>query len=700
MSNPRKPDWKQNSHTHGSLPSQVSVAASGPGEAAIALGEAAMALGEAAMAFTAGDILTPSSALAATPQPPVLPGISHPSDVAGLSLEQLDQLAAEVRATLINGISRTGGHLAPSLGVVELTLAMLSVFNPEHDKIVWDVGHQAYTYKLLTGRADKFHTLRQVDGISGFPSREESRFDHFGVGHSSTSISAALGMAVARDLAGGDHHVVSVIGDGSLTAGLAYEGLNQAGASSRRLIVILNDNEMSISKNVGALSLFMSRNLSSRWVRRVKREVETLLTSIPGIGDDLMEIARRSKHSFKNFFTPGILFEAMRFNYIGAVDGHNIEELQKVLRLAMTLDRPVLIHVLTRKGKGYAPAEANPVHFHGVGQFEPETGCSSGTCSERITYTEAFGQAICKLAERDPRIIAITAAMPEGTGLADFAERFPDRFVDVGICEQHAVTFAAGLATQGLRPFVTIYSTFMQRSYDQIVHDVCLQNLPVTFCLDRAGLVGEDGPTHQGAFDLAYLRHIPNMTLFAPKDEAELQRGLATALAHNGPFALRYPRGLGAGATLPEELLPLAVGEAEYLQKAEGGLAVIAVGNRVLPALAAARQMLEEDGTSVTVLNARWIKPLPEKELKEIILSHDKVLLLEESSLAGGFSSAVLEYFADAGLLTGQRICRLGLPDAFVEHGPVKILRQRLGIDTDSILVKMRTMAKGDCQRM
>ena len=625
----------------------------------------------------------------------LLPEITHPFDVAGLNTPQLEQLAAELRSTMIETVSRTGGHLAPSLGVVELTVAMLSVFNPEHDKIVWDVGHQAYAYKLLTGRADRFHTLRQVDGISGFPNMKESPYDHFGVGHSSTSVSAALGMAKARDLAGEKHHVVSVIGDGSLTAGMAYEGLNQAGVTARRFIVILNDNEMSIAKNVGALSLFMSRNLSARWIRKVKREVESFLSNIPGIGDDLLEIAKRSKHSFKNFFTPGILFEALRFNYIGAVDGHNIEELQKVLRLAATLDRPVLIHVLTRKGKGYSPAENNPVLFHGVGCFEPETGCQTSLKPTQLTYTEAFGKGICDLAEKDRRVVAITAAMPEGTGLSEFAERFPDRFVDVGICEQHAVTFAAGLATQGLRPFVAIYSTFLQRSYDQVIHDVCLQNFPVTFCIDRAGLVGEDGPTHQGAFDLAYMRHIPNVTFFAPRDEAQLQRGLATALAQNGPFAIRYPRGLAAGVPLPATLTPLTVGQGEYLQKGESGLAVIAVGSRVLPALFAAGQLREQEGADITVFDARWIKPLPEIELKEIIKTHDKILLLEEGTLAGGFSSSVLEFWSDAGLTSGKRIRRLGLPDAFVEHGPVKILRRRLGIDTDSIREEMRGLLRG-----
>ncbi len=680
----------------------------------------------------------------ATLRQAILPGIIHPSQVADLTVPQLEQLAAEIRTTLVQTVSRTGGHLAPSLGVVELTLALLSVFNPARDKLIWDVGHQAYAYKLLTGRRDRFHTLRQFGGISGFPSRDESPFDHFGVGHSSTSVSAALGMAVARDMAGGNHHVVSIIGDGSLTAGLAYEGMNQAGAVGGKFIVILNDNEMSISKNVGALSLFMSRNLSARWVRKVKREVEAFLAGIPTIGDDLVEIARRSKHSFKNFFTPGILFEALRFNYIGAVDGHNIEALQKVLHLASGLDRPVLIHVLTRKGKGYAPAEANPVRFHGVGCFEPDTGrqspnppateerataplagvvpgaeaaappAGSATASavdvveagavdvveaeagSSLTYTRVFGDTLLTLAEEDDRIVAVTAAMPEGTGLAGFAERFPARFFDVGICEPHAVTFAAGLASQGLRPVVCIYSTFMQRAYDQIVHDVCLQRLPVTLCLDRAGLVGEDGATHQGAFDLTFLRHIPGLTLFAPRDGAELQRGLITALASGKPFALRYPRGAVPEAPLladPAREKPLPVGSGVFLRRGTGDIAVIAVGSAVLPAVEAA-DMLEAEGTaSVTVFDARWVKPLPENTLKEIVETYDKFLLVEENTLSGGFSSAVLEWLGDASLLgNGKRIVRAGLPDAFVPHGSACVLRKQLGLNAFGLAERIRTL--------
>ena len=621
----------------------------------------------------------------------VLPNLTHPAQVATLSLPELHTLAQEIRTEIITTTSRNGGHVGPSLGVVELTLAMLAEFNPEQDKIVWDVGHQAYAYKLLTGRKDQFHTLRQLGGISGFPRREESPYDHFGVGHSSTSISSALGMAVARDMKGEKHHVVSVIGDGALTAGLAFEGMNQVGARGRPFIVILNDNEMSISKNVGALSLFMSRNLSARWVRRVKKEVEGFLKSMPGIGEDLYEIARRSKHSFKNFFTPGILFEALNFNYIGAVDGHDIEALQKVLRLAKTLDKPVLVHVLTQKGKGFAPAEASPEAFHGVGRFDPETGTMETGPTQPESYTAVFGKTLCALAEQDPRVVAITAAMPAGTGLGQFSRQFPERFFDVGICEQHALTFAAGLATQGFKPFVCVYSTFMQRAYDQIVHDVCVQNLPVTLCLDRAGLVGEDGATHHGVFDISFLRHIPNMVMVAPKNEQELRHALAAALAHNGPFALRYPRGAGTG-TPAEPLHPLPIGQAEWLEEHTGGIALLALGSCVAPTLQAAKS-LHEEGIYCSVINARWIKPLPENDLKKIAATYDKVLIVEEHSLAGGFSSAILEFFADAALPRIPLVDRIGLPDAFVEHGPAAKLRELHGLHAQGIAQRIRQVA-------
>ncbi|MDL2210146.1 1-deoxy-D-xylulose-5-phosphate synthase [Desulfovibrio sp. OttesenSCG-928-O18] len=625
---------------------------------------------------------------------PILSSLQSPTDVAKLSEEDKTALAEELRRVMVCTVSRTGGHLAPSLGVVELTLALLTAFDPAKDRLVWDVGHQSYAYKLLTGRADEFHTLRQHGGVCGFPSPFESAYDHFGVGHSSTSISAALGMAYARDLAKSDHHVAAVIGDGSMTAGLAYEGLNQAGDAGKKLIVILNDNEMSISKNVGALSFFLSRSLSSPFMRRTKREVEELLSSIPRIGSDLRDLAIRGQHSLKSFLTPGMLFEAFRFNYMGPVDGHNLDELTKALETAKQVDKPVLVHVLTVKGKGYAPAEANPVHFHGVGKFAPETGVvkkdKPGTCPP--TYTEVFGATLSEMAGTDDRIVAITAAMPEGTGLAAFGEKFPDRFVDVGICEQHAVTFAAGLAAQGFRPYVAIYSTFLQRSYDQIVHDVCVQNLPVTFCIDRAGIVGEDGATHQGVFDLAFLRHIPNMSIFVPKDEEDLRRMLLHSADHNGPLAIRYPRGKGVGVPPEQSPQPPVAGELECLLEGDGSAAIVGVGPVLYEALEAARAYKEESGTAVGVYNARWVKPLPEKGLLDLARTQKALLLLEEGTATGGFASGVLEFLSDAGPFPSLAVRRIGLPDTFIEHGPAPVLREKYGLTARNIHDSLRDM--------
>ncbi|GAB6111934.1 1-deoxy-D-xylulose-5-phosphate synthase [Desulfomicrobium salsuginis] len=623
---------------------------------------------------------------------PTLAGIRQPGDIQRLDEKGLTRLGEEIRRMIIQTVSSTGGHLAPSLGVVELTMALLRVFNPAHDRIVWDVGHQAYAYKLLTGRLARFHTLRQLGGISGFPRLGESPFDHFGVGHSSTSISAALGMAAARDLGRRDNKVVAVIGDGSMTAGLAYEGLNQAGGLGKDLIVVLNDNEMSISRNVGALSSFLSRKLSMRWVQRFKKEAEAIMRQIPKIGDDLADYARRSEDSFKSFFTPGMLFEAFRFTYIGPIKGHDMRQLTSVLEQAKGLEGPILVHVLTKKGKGYEPAETNPTYFHGVGCFEPETGVARkfGVCS-LPTYTDVFGSTLCDLAARDDKIVAITAAMPEGTGVACFSERYPDRFFDVGICEQHAVTFAAGLASQGVKPVVAIYSTFMQRSYDQIVHDVCLQNLNVTFCLDRGGLVGEDGATHHGVFDLSFLRHIPNLVLMAPRNEPELQHMLATALAYAGPVAVRYPRGVGEGSALAEKPEILPIGQGELLREGTDGV-IVALGSRVTPALDAARVFAEETGKEVAVFNARFVKPLPEAQLLALAASQPFMLTVEENALAGGFGSAVLELLSDRGALGSLRVKRLGVPDQFVEHGSQKELRARLGINRDGILDALRGM--------
>lgn len=623
---------------------------------------------------------------------PILSSLVTPSDVAKLGETRLIALAAELRNVIVSTVSRTGGHLAPSLGVVELTLALLTAFDPARDRLIWDVGHQSYAYKLLTGRLEAFHTLRQYGGMCGFPTPRESEYDHFGVGHSSTSISAALGMAFARDLAGDDNHVVAVIGDGSMTAGLAYEGLNQAGDAGKKLIVVLNDNEMSISKNVGALSFFLSRGLSAPWVRRTKKEVEGLLSSIPKIGPDLRELAIKGHHSLKGFLTPGMLFEAFRFNYMGPVDGHNLNEITKALETAKQVDKPVLVHVITRKGKGYAPAEENPVHFHGVGKFAPETGAISGDKPESAppSYTRVFGETLEEMAERDERVIAITAAMPEGTGLSGFGKKFPERFMDVGICEQHAVTFAAGLAIRGYKPFVAIYSTFLQRSYDQVVHDVCIQNLPVTFCVDRAGLVGEDGATHQGAFDIAFLRHIPNMAIIAPKDENELRRALYTALEHRGPLAIRYPRGQAVGVPSEANAAPLPFGELACLMKGDGKTVLVAAGPIAYEALAAAKMYAEETGETPSVYNSAWIKPLPEKNIIELAKTAKTMFLLEEGSLAGGFSSGVLELLADNGPFPALTIRRIGLADAFVEHGAADILREKCGLTAGGILRSLR----------
>lgn len=617
--------------------------------------------------------------------------IKNPAQLLNFSDQELQNLAQEVREEIISTVSRNGGHLAPSLGVVDLTLALLAEFDVNTDKLVWDVGHQAYAYKLLTGRADKFSSLRKFQGLSGFPRMDESSFDHFGVGHSSTSISAALGMATARDLAKKDYNVVAVIGDGSLTAGEAFEGLNLAGHMGKRLIVVLNDNGMSISTNVGALSLFLSRALSSRWLRRARRDALKFLHGIPRIGHKLALYAMRGEWSFKSFFTPGMLFEAFRFTYLGPVNGHDISALRKNLRKAVSIeDGPVLVHVRTRKGKGYAPAEINPTLFHGIGAFDKSSG-RGAVKPMHPTFTEIFGKTLISLAEKNEKIIAITAAMPEGTGTDKFRERFPERFMDAGICEQHAVTFAAGLASQGYKPVVAIYSTFLQRSYDQIVHDVCLQKLPVVFAIDRAGLVGEDGPTHHGAFDIAYLRHIPNICILAPRDENMVQHCLKTALEQKLPCAVRYPRGAGFGIPLDKicRLLPFAKGE----KLCDGNdLVIIAVGNTVAAALEAARILYEQNGWHVTVFDPVWLKPLPEEDLKNLAQISKNWVIVEEGSAAGGFGSAVLEFLSRNGFSENLNVKILGLPDDFIQHGSQKELRALAGLDAAGIYKVAETL--------
>ncbi len=613
----------------------------------------------------------------------LLAQIWSPVDVKKLERGQLPQLAEELREQIIATVSTNGGHLGSSLGVVELTIALHRVFDSPVDNIVWDVGHQAYAHKLLTGRKEQFATLRQLNGISGFPKQNESEHDCFGVGHSSTSISAALGMAAGRDICGGDNKVIAVIGDGSLTAGMAFEALNHAGDLKKKLVVILNDNEMSISSNVGALSSFMSRKMTSDTFIRFKKETENLLNYVPGIGRDLVNLAKRAEESLKSFMTPGMLFEGFGFDYFGPIDGHNIDEMTKTLYNVAQIEGPVLLHVLTKKGKGYGPAEENQPKFHGVGPFNSETGeVKVGKNTGAVSYTKVFGDTLIALAHKDEKIVAITAAMAEGTGLKKYSEIFPERFFDVGIAEQHAVTFAAGLACQGLHPVVTIYSTFMQRAYDQVVHDVCLQSLPVTFAMDRAGLVGADGPTHHGVFDLSFLRHIPNLIFAVPRNEQELQRIILTASLFDGPFAYRYPRGNGVGLPLPEQIESLEIGRGELLHEGVDGL-IVAVGDMVNQAMVAADQ-LSEQGIEISVIDARFVKPLD----RDLIVSQAEkvpfVITAEENSLQGGFGTAVLELLNDMGLAIP--VMRLGIPDYFVGQGTQTELREQLGLDATGII--------------
>ncbi len=606
----------------------------------------------------------------------LLSQIKSPTELKQLGKNQLPQLAQELRDQIVTTVAKNGGHLGSSLGVVELTIALHRVFDSPNDKIIWDVGHQAYAHKLLTGRLNVFSTLRQLNGVSGFPKRSESEHDVFGVGHSSTSISAALGMAAASDILGSDNKVVAVIGDGALTAGMAFEGLNHAGHLKQKMVVILNDNEMSISPNVGALASFMSRKMTSDTFIRFKKETENLLGYVPGIGRDLVNLAKRAEESLKSFMTPGMLFEGFGFDYFGPLDGHNLDELSETLKNAAQIDGPVFLHVLTQKGKGYQPAEDNAPKFHGVGPFDEQTGILKGGKVGAPSFTNVFSDTLVALAEKDPRIIAITAAMTEGTGLKKFSERFPKRFFDVGIAEQHAVTFASGLSCQGMRPVVTIYSTFMQRAYDQVIHDVCLQKLPVTFAMDRGGLVGADGPTHHGVFDMSFLRHVPNLTFAVPRDEIELQRVMKTASEHEGPFAYRYPRGNGLGLELPEVIEPVEVGRGELLRQGSEGL-IIALGTMVQEALVAA-ELLQQQGLSIAVMDARFVKPIDEDMILSQAGTLSFIITAEENSLQGGFGSAVLELLNDHGL--DIPVARVGIPDHFVGQGTQNELREELGL--------------------
>jgi len=625
---------------------------------------------------------------------PLLDKLGQPEDIRKYSLFELESLAKEIRQLIIATVSQNGGHLAPSLGTVELTLALYSVFKFPQDKLIWDVGHQAYTHKILTGRKDKFSTLRQKGGITGFPNRFESPYDAFGVGHASTSISAALGMAVSRDLSGRSNKVIAVIGDGALTGGEAFEALNHAGELGKDLIVILNDNEMSIDKNVGAMSEYLSRIRLMPQYKQAKHDVEEILSSIPRIGTRVLKTANQIKDSIRSVLVPGALFEEMGFSYLGPMDGHNISLLQEVLSNVREMSGPVLLHVHTMKGKGYSPAEDNPGKFHGVGKFDQATGEVVKKAGGAPSYTAVFSKALIDLAEKRPELVAITAAMPSGTGLDVFKEKYPRRFLDVGIAEEHAVTMAAGLAADGKHPVVAIYSTFAQRAYDQLIHDVCLQKLPVTLCLDRAGLVGEDGPTHHGVFDLSYLRQMPNMTVFVPKDENELRQMLGKVVTMDTPTAVRYPRGAGLGVEIREEFADLTVGKAEVIS--EGGeVAFLAVGTMNETAIKAA-EILAEQGIEATLANMRFVKPLDEELLLQLGTDKKLLVTLEENVLAGGFGSAVAEFLLDKGL--PARLLRFGLPDAFVEQGSRKELLELVGLTPEAvaakILAKLQTISR------
>jgi 1-deoxy-D-xylulose-5-phosphate synthase len=611
----------------------------------------------------------------------LLAGIEKPEDLKKLSLAELPQIAEEIREKIISVVSRTGGHLAPSLGVVELTLALHYCFDSPRDRIVWDVGHQAYTHKIITGRRDGFEKLRMKGGVSGFPKISESEHDAFGVGHASTSISAALGFACARDLNEEDYHVVAVIGDGALTGGIAYEALNQAGSLRKNLIVILNENKMSISRNVGAMSHYLTRLISAPVYRRFETDVWELLGRIPTVGGKAQVLGGRIKESLKNLMVPGILFEELGFRYYGPVDGHNIEDLVHVLQHIKSFNGPQLVHVITTKGKGYRHAENDASKFHGIGSFDKKTGVLEKT-SDFPSYTRVFGETLSVLAREHPKVVAITAAMPDGTGLTAFRDRYPERFFDVGIAEQHAVTFAAGLARGGMKPVVAIYSTFLQRAFDQIVHDVALQNLNVGFAIDRGGLVGQDGPTHHGILDISYLRQVPGMVVMAPKDENELRHMLATLIDYDrGPIAVRYPRDYGQGVALDRELKDLEIGRPESLS--EGGDAMLlALGSMVAPAVEAAESLAVE-GISCGVVNARFAKPLDREFLRDLASSVKLVVTVEENSVVGGFGGGVAEALEQAGISTPVRI--LGLPDRFVTHGSRRELLEEVELTPEAI---------------
>ena len=608
---------------------------------------------------------------------PLLQTINDPADLRKLSRQQLHTLSQELRAYLLESVSQTGGHLSSNLGTVELTIALHYVFRTPYDRVVWDVGHQTYPHKILTGRRDRMSTLRQLGGISGFPRRSESEYDTFGTAHSSTSISAALGMALAARQKGEDRNAIAVIGDGAMTAGMAFEALNHAGVEDCKLLVILNDNDMSISPPVGALNRYLAQLMSGRFYSAAKNMGKQVLKSAP----PLFELAKRIEEQAKGMVVPATLFEKFGFNYIGPIDGHDLESLIPTLENLKHLEGPQLLHVVTKKGQGYQLAEADPVAYHGPGKFDPSVGLQKPSSPPKTTFTQVFGQWLCDMAEKDPRLVGITPAMREGSGMVEFHKRFPKRYFDVGIAEQHAVTLAAGLACEGLKPVVAIYSTFLQRGYDQLVHDVAIQNLPVVFALDRAGLVGADGATHAGSFDIAFLRCLPNLAVACPADEQECRQLLSTAFAQNHPVAVRYPRGSGAGVATTASLDALPYAKAEVRRRGQG-VAILAFGTLLYPALQAAEQL------NATVVNMRWAKPMDEALLLEVAAQHDALVSVEDAALMGGAGSAVGEALQRAGVL--KPLLSLGLPDEFIEHGdPIKLMALQ-GLDAAGIEASIR----------
>ena len=622
-----------------------------------------------------------------------LENIKSPDDLKKLDIPALKITAQEIREKIIDVVSKNGGHLAPSLGAIELTLALHYVYDAPKDKIIWDVGHQAYAHKLLTGRLKTFDTLRQYGGISGFPKRAESEYDVFGAGHASTSISAALGIVAARDLKRENFKVVAIIGDGALTGGMALEGLNNAGHLEKDILIVLNDNKMSIAKNVGAFRRYLTKITSIPTYHKLRSDVWDLVNKLPHtlVSKEITELAHKIGDGLKNLIVPTMLFEGLGFEYFGPVDGHNISDLIDIFQKIKRIRGPKLVHIITKKGKGYYPAEVDPTHFHGLGKFDKDTGLSV-TGKQLPSYSKVFGNIMIDLAKEDKKIVAITAAMPAGTGLDDFALEFPERLFDVGIAEQHAVTFAAGLATEGMKPVVVLYSTFLQRAYDQVIHDVCLQNLPVIFCIDRAGVVGEDGPTHHGTFDLSYLRPIPNMVIMAPKDEIEMEDMLYTAVNYGkGPIAIRYPRGKVYGLQKMKKPNKLPIGKSKLLKQGKDIL-IIAVGSMVYPSLDAAK-ILSERGTETAVINARFIKPIDEGLIKKEIKGKKLIITIEENTIKAGFGTAVLEFLQEINVKINT--LNIGIPDRFIEHGNQKLLREKLGLTALGIVKRVGEYLNG-----